>query len=219
MKLDHIFICVSPGAEEAEILSTFGLAEGTPNIHPGQGTANRRFFFANAFLELLYLHDLEECQNNVTKPTCLLDRLIGKQKAVCPFGIGFRPKVDSERDAPFPSWGYHPVYLPPGEKIQVGIAPLSEPMWFFMTLGGRPDSLPEEKRQPLEHACGCKEITSIRITYPRGAFVSDCIRSVSEVSEIELIERDEYKLEIEFDEARRGKSVSFQPDLPLAFSW
>jgi hypothetical protein len=33
------------------------LTEGTPNIHPGQGTANRRFFFRNAMLELLWVND------------------------------------------------------------------------------------------------------------------------------------------------------------------
>lgn len=50
MVLDHIFICVQPGASEAEALIDFGLTEGSPNRHQGQGTANRRFFFRNAFL-------------------------------------------------------------------------------------------------------------------------------------------------------------------------
>jgi hypothetical protein len=48
--LDHLFICTSSGAPEAERLAEFGLIEGTPNCHPGQGTANRRFFFHNAML-------------------------------------------------------------------------------------------------------------------------------------------------------------------------
>ena len=45
MHLDHIFIRARPGAPEAEALKAFGLTEGSPNRHPGQGTANRRFFF------------------------------------------------------------------------------------------------------------------------------------------------------------------------------
>jgi hypothetical protein len=40
-------------APEAERIAAFGLCEGPSNVHPGQGTANRRFFFRNAMLELL----------------------------------------------------------------------------------------------------------------------------------------------------------------------
>jgi hypothetical protein len=39
-ELDHIFICVSTGAPEAEPLIWAGLQEGSRNRHPGQGTAN-----------------------------------------------------------------------------------------------------------------------------------------------------------------------------------
>ncbi len=45
IELDHFFILTDPGAPQAELLTEIGLVEGTPNDHPGQGTANRRFFF------------------------------------------------------------------------------------------------------------------------------------------------------------------------------
>src|SRR5262249_12960659 len=38
-ELDHVLIWVGPGAPEAEGLIAFGLTEGTPNVHTGQGTA------------------------------------------------------------------------------------------------------------------------------------------------------------------------------------
>lgn len=44
IELEHFFIRVRPAAPEADILAAMGLVEGTPNVHPGQGTANRRFF-------------------------------------------------------------------------------------------------------------------------------------------------------------------------------
>lgn len=56
-ELDHVFIWTAAGAPEADLLRDFGLTEGPPNVHPGQGTANRRFFFHNAMLELLWVHD------------------------------------------------------------------------------------------------------------------------------------------------------------------
>jgi len=44
--LDHVFILCSPGAPESGALNRLGLTEGSPNTHPGQGTACRRFFFS-----------------------------------------------------------------------------------------------------------------------------------------------------------------------------
>ena len=53
------------------MLLAAGLAEGSPNTHPGQGTANRRFFFESGFLELLYVHDELEAQSDLSAPTQL----------------------------------------------------------------------------------------------------------------------------------------------------
>ena len=36
--LDHVFVCCSAGGHEAAALARLGLAEGTSNTHPGQGT-------------------------------------------------------------------------------------------------------------------------------------------------------------------------------------
>jgi hypothetical protein len=47
IELDHVFVCASPSAPEAEEFVRFGLHEGLPNQHPGQGTSCRRFGFAN----------------------------------------------------------------------------------------------------------------------------------------------------------------------------
>ena len=60
-ELDHCFILTDVGAPEAELLTEFGFVEGEPNTHPGQGSANRRFFFANAMLELVWVHDEVGC--------------------------------------------------------------------------------------------------------------------------------------------------------------
>lgn len=60
IQLDHVFICTSLDAPAAEQLAAFGLTEGEPNVHPGQGTACRRFFFRNVYLELLWVHDPDE---------------------------------------------------------------------------------------------------------------------------------------------------------------
>jgi hypothetical protein len=35
--LDHLFVCTSPGAPEAEKIVQLGLHEAPPNQHPGAG--------------------------------------------------------------------------------------------------------------------------------------------------------------------------------------
>ena len=44
-ELDHVFLWTALDVPEADLLVDFGLTEGPSNVHPGQGTANRRFFF------------------------------------------------------------------------------------------------------------------------------------------------------------------------------
>ena len=56
-ELDHVFIMCAVGGPEAVALSRLGLKEGSANTHPGQGTASRRFFFRNGYIELLWVCD------------------------------------------------------------------------------------------------------------------------------------------------------------------
>ena len=92
-ELDHVFICASIGAPEADRLVEFGLTEGTRNAHPGQGTANRRFFFHNAMLELLWVHDAAEAQSELVRPTRLWERWAGRSGGACPLALCFRPRA------------------------------------------------------------------------------------------------------------------------------
>ena len=51
IELDHIFLLTAVGAPIADLVAAEGLTEGSSNIHPGQGTSNRRFFFENTTLK------------------------------------------------------------------------------------------------------------------------------------------------------------------------
>jgi hypothetical protein len=74
IELDHLFVCTAPGAPEAEKLVQFGLHEGPPNQHPSQGTACRRFSFANAMIELFWVSDASEAQSQNSRRTLLWER-------------------------------------------------------------------------------------------------------------------------------------------------
>lgn len=111
-ELDHLFICTDVGAPEADLLRDFGLTEGPSNVHPGQGTANRRFFFHNAMLELFWVHDPMQAQSTRTHPTRLWERWQGRRGDASPFGICWRPQHLETTALPFPAWAYEPAYLP-----------------------------------------------------------------------------------------------------------
>ncbi len=140
MEVDHIYICTDYKAPAGDLLKEFGLTEGTSNTHPGQGTANRRFFFHNFMLELLWIENLDEIKSNLTKPMRLFERCSKSDIDISPFGIGFRPTNEKNGKVLFPVWDYHPLYLPDFLKIQVADGtPLSEPMFFYLSFVERQD--------------------------------------------------------------------------------
>jgi len=218
MEFDHLFICTSAKANEATLLTEFGLTEGAGNRHPGQGTANRRFFFENSFIELLYVVDHEELHSELTKPTQLHQRFQPASESVSPFGVCFRP-TGNKTDAPLSGWSYKPVYLPDELDITVGESPVNEPMWFYLPFGSRPDSQSTDHRQPAVHRCGFKEITSIRISVPVPSPMSAPAVAANHVPGVEVCSGDSHLLEAGFDSQVNGKVKDFRPALPLVFRW
>nr|WP_314543557.1 VOC family protein [uncultured Massilia sp.] len=211
MELDHVFLRARAGAPEAQVLRDFGLAEGSPNTHPGQGTANRRFFFRNAYIELLWIADEDEVDSDLTRPTQLAERLRPDTDA-SPFGICFRPSMAHEA-VPFPAWDYRPAYLPAGMAIQIGRdVPLRKPMWFYLSQARPPQAVPA-------HAAGLREITSVKVTVPGVSGWSAAARATMEEGGVVLVEGEEHCLEIGFDGEASGQLYDFRPMLPLIFRY
>ncbi|QHW00082.1 VOC family protein [Spirosoma endbachense] len=90
MELDHIFIFTHQAQQVATALQSFGLSEGTANLHPGQGTACRRFFFQNAYIELVWVINEDENKNSEIKRANLWERSQYEFTKYCPFGFCFR---------------------------------------------------------------------------------------------------------------------------------
>jgi len=213
--LDHIFICTAAGAAEACELLDFGLSEGAPIQHTGQGTRSRRFFFFNAVLELLWVDDPAQVRQAPAAQTRLWERWSGRAGQASPFGIGFRS--DGRPAAPFLGWSYRPDYLPESRDVLIADTPLNEPMWLYQTWGSRPDTAGAD-RQPLEHPAGLAEITGLRLIGPFGQ-PSAAARALAGAGLVSLEEGERHFLELVFDHGRQGMQVSFWPELPLAFRW
>jgi len=222
MDIDHIFLRARRNAPEGDALRAFGLTEGSGNRHPGQGTANRRFFFQNAFIELLWIEDEAEAGSAATAPTQLADRLRPDAAGASPFGICFRP-AHAHDTAPFPMWQYTPAYLPAGMTVGIGSGvPLAEPMWFFLAQGTPPAAAPAGRRQPLDHRAGLVELTGIAITVPGGggpSAPSAPAVAALQSGRVTLDAGDAHLMTLTFDGARAGRHHDFRPALPLVIHY
>jgi hypothetical protein len=220
MELDHTFICTAPGAPSADALRAFGLTEGPPNRHPGQGTANRRFFFRRSFIELVYQASEDELRSAQTRPTKLYERLARSSPDVSPFGIGLRPRPGAAHSVPFSSWPYTPDYLPDGRSIPIGHAPVSEPMWFVLPYATRPNRTPQHSPYPVNHARGITHITAVRISVSGSAPWSEPAHYVNEhVAGVRVEKGAEAVCHVTFDRGQANETHDFRPTLPLVIAW
>jgi hypothetical protein len=218
--LDHVFVCCSVGGAEAELLTRAGLTEGSSNVHPGQGTTCRRFFFENAYLELLWISDVVEASSETSAPTRLLERWRGRQHETSPFGIALRPAAGASSTPPFETWAYAPPYLPPGMTIgMAAAAPLSEPEMLFVSHGRRPDARHAAARQPVRHPLGLSELTSIALTSRTGAPTSAAGRALARLGLVTHRIGDTHCLELGFDNRNQQRELDFRPRLPLVLRW
>jgi Glyoxalase-like domain len=212
IELDHLFVCTAPGAPEAEQLIQFGLHEGPPNQHPGQGTANRRFAFSNAMIELLWVSDIRKAQSQETERTLLWDRWSGRTDRACPFGICLRPVGSQDTGPPFPSWEYRPSYLPDPLVMHIGDAGIDEPMWVYLSFMRRP----HREECFIEHPIGIREITGLTLT-TSVPLHSPASQNVIESGILKTRLGVTPLLKIEFDSKCRNKHVDFRPRLPFLF--
>jgi hypothetical protein len=204
-----------------DAILSLGLVEGTRNQHPGQGTANRRVFFHNVMLELLWLTDPAEAKSDAIRRTHLAERCDPARVDVCPFGVCLCPANGVDGPLPFETWPYTPPYLPPGMSIPVAMnaGELHEPFLFAIPFGGRPDRYPADRQQPLDHPTGLREVTGVQMTLTADLPQSPALRYLHESSIVEVVSGDRYRLHLTFDHGVQGKDASLEPVLPLILSW
>jgi hypothetical protein len=219
-EFDHLFIFTTAGAPAVDRLVEFGLAEGAPNTHPGQGTACRRIFFHNGMLEFLWVRDPQEVRSDLIAPTRLWERSHYQQTGYSPFGLCFR-SVGTAGQLPFETWAYRPPYLP--DTLQIDVAQNEafpqEPMLFAIPFGGRPDRYPPERRQSLHHPRGFREITGLRIGLPLSVSKSTAVQAIEQDEFISFVNNEIHLAEVTFDRAEADQSIDFRPALPLVFRW
>ena len=221
VEVDHIFVSASVGAPEGDRLIELGLIEGSANRHPGQGTANRRFFFANAMLELIWVHDATEAQSEAepARRLHLWERWAGRDGTACPFGICLRPTAGTAHVAPFPSWEYRPSYSPVGLPVATSSTHDSEPLLFFSPVHRRIDTAPPDRREPYEHTLPIRELTSVRIVSPGAATLSPALLAALRTGAFSFQRAARPLLKLGFDGERQRRHADLRPALPLILLW
>lgn len=221
VEVDHVFVSASVGAPEAQHLIDFGLVEGSPNRHPGQGTANRRFFFANAMLELIWVENAREARSEVepARRLHLWERWSGRDGSACPFGVCLRPSEGQSDVAPFPAWDYRPAYSPIGLPVANNSTVDAEPLVFYIPTHRRMDTAPEDQRQPYVHALPIRELTSVRIFAPGAAAPSAAMLAALGSGAFSFQPAARPLLELGFDGERQSGRADLRPALPLVLLW
>jgi len=212
--VDHAFIGCTTGAPQGDALLRLGFAEGSGNTHPGQGTANRRFFFENFMLELVWVADLAEAQNARTRRTRLAERIQGVDIQVSPFGIIFRSTSTPPAPAPFATWSYTPVYLPPGLAMQIAEGTsLYEPELFYLPFLR---SGTARRPEPVSHALPIRRVRGLSVGLQDRSALSAASRCAEKHGLVRYFDAPQPLLEILF-EGPAGMHFDLRPELPLVF--
>ena len=215
-ELDHIMLLCDPEAERAAgALRRLGLTEGSGNEHPGQGTACRRFFFENAYLELAWVRDPIEAQSALASPTRLWQRWSRRGSGAHPVGIALRASPGSDA-SPFEAWRYCPSYLPSGAAIEIARdTPLEEPELFYL---GFQRGRARRGLEPTAHRIRASNLTQVDVGVPAGERSAAAARLES-LGLVHFATRESPILALTFDHAVRGGRADLRPDVPLIVDW
>jgi hypothetical protein len=212
LKLDHIFIITEPGAAVGDQLVQKGLREGPANRHPGQGTANRRFYFNGFVLEFLFVADAAEARNGAGRDLGIWQR--SQTAAASPYGLVVRVE-DTGAEPTFKHWCYYPDYFNGKMCFFVGdnSSLLSEPLCICM-----PPALPEKPVADTAEYNNDRSLTGAKLSSPVAA-LSPVLKDFARIPNLSLQSGMPHHLELEFNHATNAQSADLRPELPLSLRW
>ena len=212
--LDHLFFITGSGGAIADQFRDLGWAEGSSNTHPGQGTSNRRFFFGDFVLEVLFVSDAEEAASGTGKNLQIVDRSL--QPGACPLGIVVRTQG---ANPVFPHWKYYPDYFPENMFFSVGdnSGNFTEPLCICM-----PIDLPKKRTGPGAGAeiqnNSSWVLSSVEIDLPLNE-MSTALEAFSEIDNIVVCTGKSERLTLVFNHGVTGSSKDLEVGFPVTVRW
>lgn len=203
MEIDHIFIFTDNPHAAAEELLALGLSEGSSRVHPGQGTANRKFYFENFFLEILWVQNEAEITSPALLPIKLWQRTRYLDFQASPYGLCLLNTPDTA--ATFTAAiAYQPAYFPAG--LVIDVLPqeqnLSLPWTFRLPFRGD-KTTPAE---PMHHRLGLQRLTQAIFGLQHHDGADAFLQQVANQPQIRFASAPENALTLIFDENRQGET-------------
>lgn len=215
MHIDHIFIFSQNKGEEADELVKLGLTEGSSRIHPGQGTKNRKFYFENFFLEILWVSNELEILDERTLPTRLWERANFQKNHISPFGLCLIN--DEHTDKIFTdALAYQPLYFPQGMPIEVLTHQEEEnlPWTFRLPFKGKL----RKSDEPRTHPLGINQLTAASFGVKDLISSSPFLLNSEKLEGLNFSQAAKNTLTLEFDHGKQQQQV-FIESLQLAITY
>ncbi|WP_396637038.1 hypothetical protein [Maribacter sp. R77961] len=206
MEIDHIFIFSKNGGKEAAKLIEFGLTEGSSRIHPGQGTTNRKFYFENFFLEILWVIDESEIRSELTSKTKLWERSQFDKNDFSPFGLCLVNSKLTEKLFE-QSQIYQPNYFPKGMSIDIITNENNPNLPWTFRLPYRDEKIAHN--EPINHNNGIRKLTHTEFEIPlnKEEKLFKTYFGNSEIIDFKNGQRNH--LTLEFDNKNQKKEMKF----------
>ena len=235
LEIDHFNIWVENPKEAKEKLIEIGfisVPDSLSQIHKGQGTAGRYFNFLNGYLELIFVYDQSELEENNKENNKLdfIERANFKENGASPFSIALKIKDYRTDKIPFEKVKYHQDWME--ENVNIYSAKnsktnLGEPSIFvvypeiesdrFETLADL-KKIPEEYsiwREFFKHPNGAKKITNIKITSSNLDLGTETMKAINGIENVTVQNGTEHLMELYFDNNVQKKSFDLRPELPI----
>jgi len=215
MEIDHIFIFSNNEGIESESLVESGFTEGSNRRHKGQGTINRKFYFENFFLEILWVVDQNEITQTPTKETGLWERANYTQNTISRFGLCLLNEEGT--DNLFEQCQiYQPNYFPQGMSID--ILPNQNqkilPWTFRLPYRGEKKAVTE----PTQHKNEIKQLTKASFGINEKHTTSPFISFFKNSTSINFHENKQLELLLEFDNGIQQKNIEIKElDLKIVY--
>lgn len=235
LEVDHFNIWVENPKKAKEKLIEIGFTsvpDSLSQIHAGQGTAGRYFNFLNGYLELIFVYDQSELEENNKKNKDLdfLERANFKENGASPFSIALKIKDYKTDKIPFEKVRYHQDWMEENANIysaKNSKTNLGEPSIFvvypeiesdkFETLADLKE-IPEEYsiwREFFKHPNGAKKITNITITSSDLVLETETIKVINGIENVTIKKGTGHLMELYFDNNVQKKSFDLRPELPM----
>jgi hypothetical protein len=235
LDVDHLNIWVENPETTKQKLIEIGFTsvpDSLSQVHKGQGTAGKYFNFLNGYLELIFIYDQIELEENNKKNKELdfTKRANFEENGALPFSIALRVKDYDVEKIPFEKVIYHQDWMEEGANIfsaKNSKTHLKEPSIFvvypeiesekFETLSDL-NTIPDEyafAREFYKHPNGAKKVTDIIIISTDLDLTTETIKAINRIPNLTVKNGTEHLMELYFDNHIQGKSFDLRPELPL----